>query len=98
MAAGTKPAELRELSEDAPRLAKPLRQFLQTIDDRERSVENDPAHKELAPPAELLACLTTPEELFSRPGVAARVIDIDARTEHKPIHGPDRDQLLALVA
>ena len=44
-------AELRELSEDAPRLAKPLRQFLQTIDDRERSVENDPTHKELAPPA-----------------------------------------------
>jgi len=44
-------AELRELSEDAPRLAKPLRQFLQTIDDRERSVDNDPLHKELAPPA-----------------------------------------------
>ena len=44
-------AELRELSEDAPRLAKPLRQFLQTIDDRGRSVENDPLHKELAPPA-----------------------------------------------
>ena len=43
--------ELRELSEDAPRLAKPLRQFLQTIDDRERSVDNDPAHLELAPPA-----------------------------------------------
>ena len=44
-------AELRELSEDAPRLAKPLRQFLQSLDDRERSVENDPLHKELAPPA-----------------------------------------------
>jgi phospholipid/cholesterol/gamma-HCH transport system substrate-binding protein len=44
-------AELRELSEDAPRLAKPLRQFLQTIDDRGRSVENDPLHKQLAPPA-----------------------------------------------
>jgi phospholipid/cholesterol/gamma-HCH transport system substrate-binding protein len=44
-------AELRELSEDAPRLAKPLRQFLQTIDDRERSVEDDPLHERLAPPA-----------------------------------------------
>jgi ABC-type transporter Mla subunit MlaD len=44
-------AELRDLSEDAPRLAKPLRQFLQTIDDRERSVEDDPLHKQLAPPA-----------------------------------------------
>jgi ABC-type transporter Mla subunit MlaD len=44
-------AELRELSEDAPRLAKPLRQFLQTIDDRERSVDDDPLHASLAPPA-----------------------------------------------
>ena len=44
-------AELRELSEDAPRLAKPLRQFLETIDDRERSVEDDPLHARLAPPA-----------------------------------------------
>ena len=44
-------AELRELAAKAPRLAKPLRQFLQTIDDRERSVENDPLHKQLAPPA-----------------------------------------------
>jgi ABC-type transporter Mla subunit MlaD len=43
--------ELRELSEDAPRLAKPLRQFLQTIDDRERSVDDDPLHELLAPPA-----------------------------------------------
>ncbi len=43
--------ELRELSEDAPRLAKPLRQFLQTIDDRERSVDDDPLHQQLAPPA-----------------------------------------------
>jgi ABC-type transporter Mla subunit MlaD len=44
-------AELRELSEDAPRLAKPLRQFLQTLDNRERSVDDDPLHASLAPPA-----------------------------------------------
>ena len=44
-------AELRELSEDAPRLGKPLRQFLQTLDDRKRSVDNDPVHKAIAPPA-----------------------------------------------
>jgi phospholipid/cholesterol/gamma-HCH transport system substrate-binding protein len=44
-------AELRELSEDAPRLAKPLRQFLQTIDNRQRSVDNEPLHASLAPPA-----------------------------------------------
>jgi ABC-type transporter Mla subunit MlaD len=44
-------AELRELSENAPRLAKPLRQFLQTLDNRERSVDDDPLHTSLAPPA-----------------------------------------------
>jgi ABC-type transporter Mla subunit MlaD len=42
--------QLRELSTDVPRLAKPLRQFLQTIDDRGRSIENDPLAKETAPP------------------------------------------------
>jgi ABC-type transporter Mla subunit MlaD len=36
-------AQLRELAEDAPRTARPLRQFLQTLDDRRRSTENDPA-------------------------------------------------------
>jgi ABC-type transporter Mla subunit MlaD len=44
-------AELRDLSENAGRLAKPLRQFLQTIDNRERSVDDDPLHMQLAPPA-----------------------------------------------
>ena len=50
--------------------------------------------------AELLSCLTTPEELFSRPGVLARVIEIDARKDHTPVPvpGPDRAELLALVA
>jgi len=33
--------ELRKLGKDAPGLAKPLRQFLQTIDDRGRAVEPD---------------------------------------------------------
>jgi phospholipid/cholesterol/gamma-HCH transport system substrate-binding protein len=44
-------AELAELSVEAPRLAKPLRQFLQTIDDRGRSTDNDPLAAQLAPPA-----------------------------------------------
>jgi virulence factor Mce-like protein len=44
-------AELRRLSVDAPRLARPLRQFLQTIDDRGRSIENDPEAAKVAPPA-----------------------------------------------
>jgi virulence factor Mce-like protein len=43
-------AELRALSEDLPRLAKPLRQFLQTLDDRSRSVEEEPLAKQTAPP------------------------------------------------
>ena len=43
--------ELRQLSYDAPRLGKPLRQFLQTIDDRSRSMENDPSAEARAPAA-----------------------------------------------
>jgi ABC-type transporter Mla subunit MlaD len=44
-------AELAELSGEAPRLAKPLRQFLQAIDDRRRSTEDDPLAGQVAPPA-----------------------------------------------
>jgi ABC-type transporter Mla subunit MlaD len=44
-------AELRRLAVNAPPFAKPLRQFLQTIDDRKRAIENDPRAKETAPPA-----------------------------------------------
>ena len=44
-------AELRELAQTRPRLAKPLRQFLQTLDDRKRAIENDPRAKDTAPPA-----------------------------------------------
>jgi ABC-type transporter Mla subunit MlaD len=42
---------LRRLSPLAPRLAKPLRQFLQALDDRRRSTENDPQAARVAPPA-----------------------------------------------
>ncbi len=44
-------SELRRLARFAPRLAKPLRQFLQAIDDRRRSTEDDPAAEAVAPPA-----------------------------------------------
>jgi ABC-type transporter Mla subunit MlaD len=44
-------AELRTLAAGAPALAKPLRQFLQTSDDRRRAIENDPRAKATAPPA-----------------------------------------------
>ncbi|MBA2504813.1 MAG: MCE family protein, partial [Thermoleophilaceae bacterium] len=42
---------LRALSADAPGFAKPLRQFLQSIDDRSRAIETDPRAKDTAPPA-----------------------------------------------
>jgi phospholipid/cholesterol/gamma-HCH transport system substrate-binding protein len=42
--------QLRSLSRDAPGVGKPLRQFLQTIDDRSRSMENDPLARQTAPP------------------------------------------------
>jgi ABC-type transporter Mla subunit MlaD len=44
-------AELRRLAAFAPQLGKPLRQFLQTIDDRKRSIEKDPQAAGRAPPA-----------------------------------------------
>jgi virulence factor Mce-like protein len=43
--------ELRRLARDAPGLAKPLRQFLQTIDDRDRAVEPDSRASATDPPA-----------------------------------------------
>jgi ABC-type transporter Mla subunit MlaD len=44
-------AELKELAKDAPGFAKPLRQFLQTMDDRDRALESDPRAKAGAPPS-----------------------------------------------
>ncbi len=48
--------------------------------------------------AELLSCLTLPAELFTRPGLLERVMEIDSRIGHTPPPGPDRAELLALVA
>ena len=59
---------------------------------RAKSVDEDAARWF----AELLSCLTTPEELFSRPGVLAR--EINARADQPPMPGLDRAELLALVA
>lgn len=44
-------AELRRLARITPALAKPLRQFLTSIDDRRRAVEPDPRAKATGPPA-----------------------------------------------
>jgi virulence factor Mce-like protein len=43
--------ELRRLATDAPGFAKPLRQFLQTIDDRKRAAEPDRRAAATGPPA-----------------------------------------------
>ncbi|MGZ4200451.1 MAG: MlaD family protein [Thermoleophilaceae bacterium] len=43
--------QLAALAADAPRAGKPLRQFLQTLDDRKRSVNPDARAKDSAPPA-----------------------------------------------
>jgi virulence factor Mce-like protein len=42
---------LRQAARNAPGTAKPLRQLLQSLDDRRRAVENDPRAKATAPPA-----------------------------------------------
>jgi virulence factor Mce-like protein len=42
---------LRRAASDAPGTAKPLRQLLQSLDDRSRAVENDPRAKATGPPA-----------------------------------------------
>ncbi|MEA2459548.1 MAG: hypothetical protein QOC95_2520 [Thermoleophilaceae bacterium] len=44
-------ATLNKLAKDAPATAKPLRQFLQTLDDRSRAVDSDPRAAASAPPA-----------------------------------------------
>jgi virulence factor Mce-like protein len=42
---------LRQAASDAPGTAKPLRQLLESLDDRRRAVENDPRAKATGPPA-----------------------------------------------
>jgi ABC-type transporter Mla subunit MlaD len=44
-------ATLRRLARDAPATGKPLRQFLQTLDDRGRATDQDPRAVATAPPA-----------------------------------------------
>ena len=43
--------ELRRLAADAPATAKPLRQLLQSLDDRRRAIDQDPRAKVNGPPA-----------------------------------------------
>ena len=46
---------------------------------------------------ELLSCLTLPMELFARPGVFERVLELAPQVPPPTPYGPDRTQLLELV-
>jgi 2-polyprenyl-6-methoxyphenol hydroxylase-like FAD-dependent oxidoreductase len=43
------------------------------------------------------SCLTLPEEVLARPGLAERVLELAADAPAPPVMGPDRAQLLALL-
>jgi 2-polyprenyl-6-methoxyphenol hydroxylase-like FAD-dependent oxidoreductase len=47
---------------------------------------------------EIIGCLALPSEVFSRPGLAERVLRVAAGHPPAPVPGPDREQLLRLVA
>jgi 2-polyprenyl-6-methoxyphenol hydroxylase-like FAD-dependent oxidoreductase len=47
---------------------------------------------------EITGCLALPEEVFARPGLAQRVLALAADGNGAPQWGPDRQQLLRLVA
>jgi hypothetical protein len=47
---------------------------------------------------ELAQCLALPQEVLRRPGVEERLESLAAQVEPRPMPGPDRDQLLAILA
>jgi 2-polyprenyl-6-methoxyphenol hydroxylase-like FAD-dependent oxidoreductase len=47
---------------------------------------------------EIMGCLTLPQEVFSRSGLAERVLALASERNGAPRPGPDREQLLRLVA
>jgi hypothetical protein len=47
---------------------------------------------------ELRSGLALPEEIFARPGFAERIVELAGRVPAGPPPGPDREQLLALLA
>jgi hypothetical protein len=46
---------------------------------------------------ETVCCLTPLEDVLARPGIAAQILEVAAGQESRPIPGPDRAQLLALL-
>jgi 2-polyprenyl-6-methoxyphenol hydroxylase-like FAD-dependent oxidoreductase len=47
---------------------------------------------------ELVQCLALPQDVLRRPGVEDRLESLAAQVEPRPMPGPDRDQLLAILA
>ena len=47
---------------------------------------------------EITGCLTLPREVFSRPGLAERILAIAAERGSTPLPAPSREQLVALAA
>ena len=47
---------------------------------------------------EIVGCLTLPQEVFARPNLAERVLELAAANEAPPTRGPSRGELLRLVA
>ena len=48
--------------------------------------------------AEMLTCLALPADVMARPGVFARVLELAADARPAPPYGPDRHDLLELIA
>jgi hypothetical protein len=47
---------------------------------------------------EIAQCLALPQELLRQPGIEEKVESLAAEVEPRPFPGPDRDQLLAILA
>ena len=47
---------------------------------------------------EIIGCLALPQEVFARPGLAQRVLELADGTNGARPFGPDREELLRLVA
>ncbi len=80
-------AELRKLAAGSPALAKPLRQFLQTIDDRKRAIENDPRAKASAPPAPDPTAIPGEGGFTGHGGHLELLLLADAQHQHAGRHG-----------
>ena len=63
---------LRRIARKSPRLGKPLRQFLQSLDDRRRSVQGEPLADDLAPPPPDKTAFGTPAQRIAGPSGADR--------------------------